>query len=216
MHLLFFESLKRKTTLQISILIRRIKCGESLTGLLWLVTGAKLWLDNHCSGVEFNKLSTKTRDRKIFLSNFPFLTLNWWWIVCTGFLRPFKCSVPLFSCFFFFLTCLCSCLLGPPASQGAPLLECRCCHCHTCTTHRPSFLPLHSVSPGVQVLLFPFLYSTLTHHTYAYTPIPPLLFVLAVWVLPCTWSPCFVILNISTINVLSSLTFSSLIFILHF
>uniref|UniRef100_A0A3Q2D137 Ankyrin repeat and sterile alpha motif domain containing 1Ab n=1 Tax=Cyprinodon variegatus TaxID=28743 RepID=A0A3Q2D137_CYPVA len=41
-------------------------------------------------------------------------------------------------------------------SAGAPLLECRCCHCHTCTTHRPSFLPLHSVSPGIQVLLFPF------------------------------------------------------------
>ncbi|TNN47853.1 Ankyrin repeat and SAM domain-containing protein 1A [Liparis tanakae] len=35
-------------------------------------------------------------------------------------------------------------------SAGAPPLECRCCHCHTCTTHRPSFLPLHSVSPGVQ------------------------------------------------------------------
>uniref|UniRef100_A0A3Q2QT30 Ankyrin repeat and sterile alpha motif domain containing 1Ab n=1 Tax=Fundulus heteroclitus TaxID=8078 RepID=A0A3Q2QT30_FUNHE len=43
-------------------------------------------------------------------------------------------------------------------SAGAPLLECRCCHCHTCTTHRPSFLPLHSVSPGIQVLLFPFLF----------------------------------------------------------
>ncbi|KAK7913447.1 hypothetical protein WMY93_013658 [Mugilogobius chulae] len=37
-------------------------------------------------------------------------------------------------------------------SAGAPQLECRCCHCHTCTTHRPSFLPLHSVSPGVQDL----------------------------------------------------------------
>ncbi|TDH13689.1 hypothetical protein EPR50_G00035950 [Perca flavescens] len=36
-------------------------------------------------------------------------------------------------------------------SAGAPLLECRCCHCHTCTSHRPSFLPLHSVSPGVQI-----------------------------------------------------------------
>ncbi|XP_029683076.1 ankyrin repeat and SAM domain-containing protein 1A isoform X2 [Takifugu rubripes] len=36
-------------------------------------------------------------------------------------------------------------------SAGAPLLDCRCCHCHTCTTHRPSFLPLHSVSPGVQI-----------------------------------------------------------------
>ncbi|KAM9760006.1 ankyrin repeat and SAM domain-containing protein 1A isoform 2-T2 [Menidia menidia] len=36
-------------------------------------------------------------------------------------------------------------------SAGAPPLECRCCHCHTCTTHRPSFLPLHSVSPGIQI-----------------------------------------------------------------
>lgn len=58
-----------------------------------------------------------------------------------------------------YIKCLCFCLLGPPTTQVAPLLECRCCHCHTCTTHRPSFLPLHSVSPGVQVLLFssPFL-----------------------------------------------------------
>ncbi|XP_064154922.1 ankyrin repeat and SAM domain-containing protein 1A-like isoform X2 [Anguilla rostrata] len=36
-------------------------------------------------------------------------------------------------------------------SAGPPLLESRCCYCHTCTTHRPSFLPLHSVSPGVQM-----------------------------------------------------------------
>lgn len=156
--------------------------------------------------VEFSKLSiTRTQDRILFLNHSPSLTLNRWWSAPTGFHRctisAFKCSVPLFSCFF--LTCLCSCLLGPPASQGAPLLECRCCHCHTCTTHRPSFLPLHSVSPGVQVLLFPFLYSTLTHHTSAYTPTPPFfLFVLAVRVPRCTWPPCFVILNISTINVL--------------
>lgn len=103
----------------------------------------------------------------------------------------------------FFLTCLCSCLLGPPASQGAPLLECRCCHCHTCTTHRPSFLPLHSVSPGVQVLLFPFLYSTLTHHTSTHTPASPLLLlILAVRVLRRTWSVCFMIINTSAINVL--------------
>ncbi|XP_061113113.1 ankyrin repeat and SAM domain-containing protein 1A-like isoform X3 [Conger conger] len=48
-------------------------------------------------------------------------------------------------------------------SAGPPLLESRCCYCHTCTTHRPSFLPLHSVSPGVQVLLslLPFLSSRL-------------------------------------------------------
>ncbi|XP_072801303.1 ankyrin repeat and SAM domain-containing protein 1A isoform X2 [Vicugna pacos] len=27
----------------------------------------------------------------------------------------------------------------------------RCCYCHTCTTHRPSYLPLPSVSPGVKL-----------------------------------------------------------------
>uniref|UniRef100_A0A670ZR00 Ankyrin repeat and sterile alpha motif domain containing 1A n=1 Tax=Pseudonaja textilis TaxID=8673 RepID=A0A670ZR00_PSETE len=27
----------------------------------------------------------------------------------------------------------------------------RCCYCHTCTTHRPSYLPLQSVSPGVKL-----------------------------------------------------------------
>ncbi|XP_021485771.1 ankyrin repeat and SAM domain-containing protein 1A isoform X2 [Meriones unguiculatus] len=27
----------------------------------------------------------------------------------------------------------------------------RCCHCHACTTHRPSYLPLPSVSPGVKL-----------------------------------------------------------------
>ncbi|XP_066191822.1 ankyrin repeat and SAM domain-containing protein 1A isoform X7 [Sylvia atricapilla] len=27
----------------------------------------------------------------------------------------------------------------------------RCCYCHTCTTHRPSYLPLQSVSPGAKV-----------------------------------------------------------------
>lgn len=81
-------------------------------------------------------------------------------------------------CALLFLTCLYSCLLGPPASQGAPLLECRCCHCHTCTTHRPSFLPLHSVSPGVQVLLFPFLYSILNHAS-SYTQFPLLFIFLA-------------------------------------
>uniref|UniRef100_A0A671SG39 Ankyrin repeat and SAM domain-containing protein 1A-like n=1 Tax=Sinocyclocheilus anshuiensis TaxID=1608454 RepID=A0A671SG39_9TELE len=38
-------------------------------------------------------------------------------------------------------------------STGAPVLECRCCYCHTCSAHRPSYLPLPSISPGVQVLL---------------------------------------------------------------
>ncbi|XP_013926188.1 PREDICTED: ankyrin repeat and SAM domain-containing protein 1A isoform X2 [Thamnophis sirtalis] len=27
----------------------------------------------------------------------------------------------------------------------------RCCYCHTCTTHRPSYLPLQSVSPGTKL-----------------------------------------------------------------
>ncbi|XP_012928273.1 ankyrin repeat and SAM domain-containing protein 1A isoform X3 [Heterocephalus glaber] len=36
-----------------------------------------------------------------------------------------------------------SAVLLPPDS--------RCCYCHTCTTHRPSCLPLPSVSPGVQL-----------------------------------------------------------------
>ncbi|XP_023696312.1 ankyrin repeat and SAM domain-containing protein 1A-like isoform X2 [Paramormyrops kingsleyae] len=31
------------------------------------------------------------------------------------------------------------------------LLESHCCHCHTCTTHRPSHLPLRAVSPGEQM-----------------------------------------------------------------
>lgn len=75
-----------------------------------------------------------------------------------------------------YIKCLCSCLLGPPATQGASLLECRCCHCHTCTTHRPSFLPLHSVSPGVQVLLFSFPFLNLwSPHIHAnLTPPSPL------------------------------------------
>ncbi|XP_073726602.1 ankyrin repeat and SAM domain-containing protein 1A isoform X2 [Misgurnus anguillicaudatus] len=34
---------------------------------------------------------------------------------------------------------------------GAPVLECRCCYCHTCSAHRPSYLPLPSLSPGVQM-----------------------------------------------------------------
>ncbi|XP_048096320.1 ankyrin repeat and SAM domain-containing protein 1A-like isoform X17 [Alosa alosa] len=36
-------------------------------------------------------------------------------------------------------------------SGDSPLLDSRCCYCHTCTTHRPSFLPLHSSSPAAQV-----------------------------------------------------------------
>ncbi len=46
-----------------------------------------------------------------------------------------------------------SVLLPCPSSQGAPVLECRCCYCQTCSAHRSSYLPLPSISPGVQVLL---------------------------------------------------------------
>ncbi|XP_057194548.1 ankyrin repeat and SAM domain-containing protein 1A isoform X1 [Triplophysa rosa] len=35
-------------------------------------------------------------------------------------------------------------------APGAPVLESRCCYCHTCSAHRPSYLPLPSLSPGVQ------------------------------------------------------------------
>lgn len=41
-------------------------------------------------------------------------------------------------------------LLAPPAQVPLPP-DTRCCHCHTCTTHRPSYLPLQSVSPGAKV-----------------------------------------------------------------
>ncbi|XP_060724270.1 ankyrin repeat and SAM domain-containing protein 1A isoform X3 [Tachysurus vachellii] len=36
-------------------------------------------------------------------------------------------------------------------TMGVPVPECRCCYCHTCSAHRPSYLPLPSVSPGVQL-----------------------------------------------------------------
>ncbi|MFT7812925.1 ankyrin repeat and SAM domain-containing protein 1A-like isoform X1 [Arapaima gigas] len=36
-------------------------------------------------------------------------------------------------------------------SADSPQPESRCCQCHTCTTHRPSYLPLHSLSPAVQM-----------------------------------------------------------------
>ncbi|XP_074537154.1 ankyrin repeat and SAM domain-containing protein 1A isoform X3 [Halichoeres trimaculatus] len=35
-------------------------------------------------------------------------------------------------------------------SADSPPLESRCCYCYTCTTHRPSFLPLHSASSAAQ------------------------------------------------------------------
>lgn len=41
-------------------------------------------------------------------------------------------------------------LLAPPAQVPLPP-DTRCCYCHTCTTHRPSYLPLQSVSPGAKV-----------------------------------------------------------------
>lgn len=36
-------------------------------------------------------------------------------------------------------------------SQDSLPLDSRCCYCYTCTTHRPSLLPLHSASPAAQV-----------------------------------------------------------------
>lgn len=75
---------------------------------------------------------------------------------------PNKTSRPMTS--MFFLSCVfsylavldlqhvCFCPIST-TSQGAPVPECRCCYCHTCSAHRPSYLPLPSISPGVQVLL---------------------------------------------------------------
>lgn len=50
--------------------------------------------------------------------------------------------------------CLSVCLLCSAPQVPVPP-DSRCCHCHTCTTHRPSYLPLPSVSPGVKVFLPP-------------------------------------------------------------
>uniref|UniRef100_M3XVW2 Ankyrin repeat and sterile alpha motif domain containing 1A n=1 Tax=Mustela putorius furo TaxID=9669 RepID=M3XVW2_MUSPF len=41
--------------------------------------------------------------------------------------------------------------VGTRKSAVPPPPDSRCCHCHTCTTHRPSYLPLPSVSPGVKL-----------------------------------------------------------------
>ncbi|XP_042264972.1 ankyrin repeat and SAM domain-containing protein 1A-like isoform X4 [Thunnus maccoyii] len=54
-------------------------------------------------------------------------------------------------------------------SGDSPPLDSRCCYCYTCTTHRPSFLPLHSTSPAAQVL-------PLHHHTILSCLHPPMLF----------------------------------------
>ncbi|XP_063064675.1 ankyrin repeat and SAM domain-containing protein 1A-like isoform X3 [Engraulis encrasicolus] len=37
--------------------------------------------------------------------------------------------------------------LRTSGGDSSPVLDSRCCVCHTCTTHRPSFLPLHPTSP---------------------------------------------------------------------
>ncbi|XP_077911585.1 ankyrin repeat and SAM domain-containing protein 1A isoform X4 [Halichoerus grypus] len=41
--------------------------------------------------------------------------------------------------------------VGTRKSAVLPPPDSRCCHCYTCTTHRPSYLPLPSVSPGVKL-----------------------------------------------------------------
>ncbi|XP_053459207.1 ankyrin repeat and SAM domain-containing protein 1A isoform X4 [Nycticebus coucang] len=41
--------------------------------------------------------------------------------------------------------------VGMRKSAVPPPPDSRCCYCHTCTTHRPSYLPLPSVSPGVKL-----------------------------------------------------------------
>ncbi|XP_027732118.1 ankyrin repeat and SAM domain-containing protein 1A isoform X1 [Vombatus ursinus] len=41
--------------------------------------------------------------------------------------------------------------VGMRKSAGPLPPDNRCCYCHTCTTHRPSYLPLPAVSPGVKL-----------------------------------------------------------------
>ncbi|XP_074092588.1 ankyrin repeat and SAM domain-containing protein 1A isoform X7 [Macrotis lagotis] len=41
--------------------------------------------------------------------------------------------------------------VGMRKSAGPLPPDNRCCYCHTCTTHRPSYLPLPVVSPGVKL-----------------------------------------------------------------
>lgn len=48
--------------------------------------------------------------------------------------------------------CLCLLCFAPQVPLPP---DSRCCYCHTCTTHRPSYLPLPSVSPGVKVFTPP-------------------------------------------------------------
>lgn len=91
-----------------------------------------------------------------------------------------------------------SVLLPGPPSQGAPVLECRCCYCHTCSAHRPSYLPLPSISPGVQVLLFLFLSLSSSHS-------PALFFLLRLWLsLPCHLFTLLIFLLLSQFSLLST------------
>lgn len=61
-------------------------------------------------------------------------------------------------------------LLAPPAQVPLPP-DTRCCYCHTCTTHRPSYLPLQSVSPGAKVFtLLPAIFPS--EPTRAASPLP--------------------------------------------
>lgn len=48
--------------------------------------------------------------------------------------------------------CLCLLCFAPQVPLPP---DSRCCYCHTCTTHRPSYLPLPSISPGVKVFTSP-------------------------------------------------------------
>lgn len=77
-------------------------------------------------------------------------------------------------------------VLAPPAQVPLPP-DTRCCYCHTCTTHRPSYLPLQSVSPGAKVftLLPATFHCDPTWATPAATSPPASLLPVPLAVLPC-------------------------------
>lgn len=86
---------------------------------------------------------------------------------------------------------------SPPdvhGSQDSPPLDSRCCYYYTCTTHRPSFLPLRSASPAAQVL---------PSHPYLILsqPLSPCLLLLSsnFFVFHCSESPVTLLLTLETI-----------------
>lgn len=111
---------------------------KDVSTLFWYTTEGSF--QNTCTDtvIEFNCVHDL-----IFVVSAHYTIINWhlWFTLCL--LR--SCCIRPLTCMFLYLTSL--------PKQAAPVSECHCCYCHICSTHRPSYLPLPSVSPGVQVLL---------------------------------------------------------------